>query len=375
MAVWGDKSEDGKLLLGRNFDFYAGDEFAEDKIIAFINPEEGHPFMMVTWGGMIGVVSGMNKEGLTITINAGKSEIPLVAKTPISIVAREVLQYATTIEEAIAIVKKREVFVSESIMIGSANDRKAVLIEVSPDNFGVYEVQNSNQLICSNHFQSDAFKQDKNNLEHIKDSHSKYRWDRMQELLGEQEKMNPDKMVAVLRNKEGLDNLELGYGNEKALNQLLAHHAIVFKPEDKLVWVSSNPYQLGEFVAYDLKEIFKENSTKFDVFTIDTLKIEKDDFITSKKFKDYEKYRVLDRELDVHIENKDNISSDFIKEYQSLNPNLWIVYYKIGNYYYQKGWYKAAQIEFEKALTKEITILPKKREIEVYLKRIKKKLI
>jgi hypothetical protein len=374
MAVWGDKSEDGKLLIGRNFDFYAGDEFAEDKIIAFINPSEGHPFMTVTWGGMIGVVSGMNKEGLSITINAGKSKIPLVAKTPISIVAREILQYATTIEEAVAIAKKREVFVSESIMIGSAKDKKAILIEVSPDNFGVFDVQNSNQLICSNHFQSESYNLDTNNLEHIKDSHSKYRWDRMDQLLSEQDKLNPNKMVDILRNKEGIDGLELGYGNEKALNQLLAHHAVVFKPEDRLVWVSSNPYQLGEFVAYDLNKIFTKNNAKFEVVASEELKIKKDDFINTKSFQEYEKYRVLDRELDAVINEKGNLAPSFINEYQSLNPNLWIVYYKIGNYYYEKGWYKAAQIEFEKALTKEITILPKRLQILDRLKRIKNKI-
>ena len=188
LAVWGDKSEDGSLVVGRNFDFYAGDEFAQNKIIAFITPKKGHPFMMVTWGGMIGVVSGMNKEGLTITINAGKSEVPLIAKTPISIVAREILQYASTTEEAIAIAKKRKVFVSESIMVSSAKDKKAILIEVSPDNFGIFDVQNSNQLICSNHFQSESYKEDKRNKEHIIDSHSKYRFERINELLSNEKK-------------------------------------------------------------------------------------------------------------------------------------------------------------------------------------------
>lgn len=104
----GEKSEDANLILGRNFDFYVNDAFAENKIIAFVNPEEGNQFMMVTWPGMIGAVSGMNIQGLTVTINAGKSKIPMSAKTPISILTREILQHASTIDEAIAIAKKEK---------------------------------------------------------------------------------------------------------------------------------------------------------------------------------------------------------------------------------------------------------------------------
>jgi predicted choloylglycine hydrolase len=374
LAVWGDKSEDGSLVVGRNFDFYAGDEFAEDKIIAFITPTTGIPFMSVTWGGMIGVVSGMNKEGLSITINAGKSEIPLVAKTPISILAREILQYASTTDEAIAIAKKREVFIAESIMVSSAKDKKVILIEVSPENFGVFEVENSNQLVCSNHFQSESYKDDKRNIDHIVESHSKYRFDRMNELLSAEKIINPGKVASILRNKEGLNNLDLGYGNEKALNQLLAHHGIIFKPEQRMVWVSSNPYQLGEFVAYDLNKIFSLKEINFKTVGTNELNIPEDNFIHSKAFENYENYRVLDREIDFYLENKQVISPETIKTYQKANPNLWLVYYKIGKYYYNKGWFKAAELQFEKALTKEITTLPSKLSVEKYLKIIKRKI-
>lgn len=379
-AVWNQKTEDGSLLIGRNLDFYAGDDFAENKVIYFIKPDLGHPYMSVSWPGMIGVVSGMNMEGLTVTINAGKSDIPWVAKTPIAILAREILQYAKNIDEAIAIAKKREVFVSESIMIGSANDGKAVLLEVSPNHFGVYDVANSSELICANHFQSDTYKDDKNNSKHIIESHSKYRFDRMEELLEESEKVTPAEAVKILRDKNGLKDKSIGFGNEKALNQLLAHHGIVFKPEQKLVWISANPYQLGEFVCYDLNKVFGykiENNSESRVLKTmaeTKLNIAKDSFLDTKEYADYEQFRIKNREFDKDLNDKIELSEEFISNFKSLNPELWVVYYKIGKYYQEKKQFQKASDHFETALTKEITTLPDRKEVEKQLKKVKRKL-
>lgn len=374
-AAWNDKSEDGNLILARNFDFYVNDAFAENKIVAFIKPENGNPFMMVTWPGMIGAVSGMNLEGLTVTINASKSKIPLSAKTPISILTREILQHATTIEEAVAIAKKRKVFVSESIMVGSANDNKAVLIEVSPEKMDVFEVANSNELICSNHFQGEAFQNDKRNQEQIANSHSEYRFERMQELLNQNPKMNPKIACEILRNKEGLQNIALGFGNEKALNQLLAHHGIIFKPKEKLVWVSANPYQLGEFVCYDLKTVFKERTeNQAKSFETEQLNIAKDDFLNSKSFSDFQQFKIENHKIDLALEKREILSQDYLHYYESLNPNYWVVYYKTGLYFYQQKEYAFAKANFEKSLTKEITTAPEKAAIEKYLKKVKRKL-
>lgn len=371
-AVWGDKTVDRELLVGRNFDFYAGDDFAKEKIIAFVNPSEGHKFMSVTWGGMIGVVSGMNDQGLTVTINAGKSEIPLVAKTPISIVTREILQYASTIEEAIEIAKKRKVFVSEAIFVGSAKDKKAAIIEVAPDNFGVYEVENTDELICSNHFQSEVYKNDERNLKWIAESHSTYRFERMEELISEENKLNVPDAVSILRNKKGLNDREIGFGNEKALNQLLAHHGIVFKPESRKVWVSSNPYQLGEFVEYDLDEIFRNREGNPATSTISNPmgNVAEDPFVRSKEYKEYEEYRILEREVEAAIENKEIISAETITSLQQKNPEYWKAYYLTGKYYFEKNYDAAAKKAFKTALTKEITTVPDKENIAQYLKKI-----
>ncbi len=373
-AAWGDQTEDGKLLIGRNFDFYAGDDFARNKIIAFVSPDQGFNFMSVTWGGFIGVLSGMNDQGLTVTINAGKSSIPLVAKTPISIVAREILQYAATIDEAITIAQKRQVFVSESIFIGSAKDKSAAIIEVSPKKFGVYKVPNSNQLICSNHFQSATYADDKDNQKHILESHSQYRFDRMEELLGETQKMNVKSAVALLRNREGLDEKAIGYGNEKALNQLLAHHGIVFQPEDLKVWVSSNPYQLGEFVAYDLNEIFINPAVNTGAVSIShsELNIAEDPFLKSDAFLNYEDYRKLSKDVSTAISENKTLTAEQQQQFLKSNPQFWKVYYLIGLYNYNKGYDQLALKHFLMAETKEITTVPDREKVEKYIKKLKR---
>lgn len=375
-AAWGEQTEDGKLIIARNFDFYAGDEFAKNKIIAFVNPDEGHKFMSVTWGGMIGVVSGMNDQGLTVTINAGKSKFPLVAKTPVSLVTREILQFASNIEEAIAIAKKREVFVSESIFVGSAKDKKAALIEVSPNNFGVYEVENGNRLICSNHFQSTAYANDKKNQKHILESHSKYRYERMEELLEETPKATPEIAVSILRNREGLDEKEIGYGNEKALNQMLAHHGIVFKPENLLVWVSSNPYQLGEFVAYDLNEVFKEGAENHPAHSISKtdLNIESDSFLQTEAYQNYERYKSLRNDIQNAIASKKPVELGLLSKLIVLNPEFWEAHYIAGTYYLDKGYDTLALSAFLEAETKEITTLPNRKIIEKHIKKLKRRL-
>lgn len=288
---------------------------------------------------------------------------------------REILQYAATIDEAIKIAKKRKVFVSESILVGSAADKKAVIIEVSPKSFGVFDVPNSHAVICTNHFQSEAYQNDKRNQQHKKESHSQYRYEKLQELLDLHKKLNPEKIASILRDKSGLKHQSIGFGNEKAINQLLAHHAVIFSPEKRLVWVSSNPYQLGEFVCYDLNEIFSDKRLENGKFSKAERNIPEDPFLHSVEFENYEVYKFMQSEILDAIKN-DNIflSEDFTSEFQTLNPDLWSGYFLAGKYYYKIKDYQQAKIEFEKALTKEITTLPDKEEIIKYLNKTKRKL-
>jgi isopenicillin-N N-acyltransferase-like protein len=337
-AVWGNKSEDNTLLIGRNFDFYLGDDFARDKIVAFYKPTQGFPFMMVTFGGMTGVLSGMNLEGITVTLNAAKSEIPLQSATPVSLVAREILQYASTLEEAYQIAEKRNLFVSESFMIGSAKDKRAGIIEKTPTlQDSVRVLATANQLVSTNHFQSPLLGNTQLNEDHMKTSASVYRYQRVEELLAQKEKFSVVDFVEILRDQNGLENAAIGIGNEKAINQLVAHHSIVFQPETKRVWVSTSPWQLGKFVCYDLNKIFSNTKHTNEEVVMQSLEIPLDSFQYTKSYSDFLKFSPF---RFVYIPTDAVLQPDSIVTW---NPKHYLSYKLAADSYYN-------QQEFRKAL-------------------------
>jgi isopenicillin-N N-acyltransferase-like protein len=362
-GTWNDQSEDSTMIIGRNFDFYVGDKFAEDKIVAFYNPEKGYKLMTVTWGGFVGAVSGMNEKGITITINAAKTDLPTGSATPVSLVAREILQYAKNIDEAIAITRKRKMFVSESFLVGSAADNKAIVIEKTPDSLGIYN-PNQNYIVCANHFQSKGLAGLQSNEQQLKESASPYRYKRLMQLLDQNGKNTVEKTVNILRDRKGIDNADIGMGNEKAINQLIAHHSIVFEPKKLIVWVSTSPWQLGQYIAYDLNKVFAlKGKTNNDEIMEADLTIPADSFLTTRAFHDFEKYRNY----------KQLVAADGLVNTDSLiasNPNLYHTYVLAGDYSFGHKRYEKARAYYQTALTKVIATKAEEDHIRAQLKKI-----
>ena len=345
------------LLVGRNFDFYINDDFAENKIIVFVEPDSGYRFVYVTWASMMGVVSGMNEKGLTVTINAAKSDIPTKAATPISILAREILQYASNFDEAMAIAEKRQTFVSESILVGSAENNAAQIIEKSPTKMGVFSTD-SNYIVCANHFQSKTFADDISNIENIAESASYYREQRCKQLIRTFDTISYPQAAFILRDPYGLDNRNIGIGNEKAMAQMISHHSVIFEPGKLIVWVSTHPWQLGKYVAYDLNNIFGLNVVPQDgSYLNDTLfTIPKDAFMQTTTFENFMQYRKWKKVIKAYIKEKKRINNEdhFFSDFTKLNPEYYNAYMLSGDYFATFGEYNKAMDYYEQALTKEL---------------------
>ncbi len=354
-SVWDGRSADSTLIVARNFDFFAGTKFAENKIICFCNPSEGYRFMMITWADLTGVVSGMNEKGLTVTINASKSSVPLQASAPVSLVAREILQYASNTEEAYEIAARRTTFVSESILIGSQSDGRSAIIEKSPRKQDLV-MPAKDRLVCANHFQGEAFANDRRNIENIRGSDSKYRFDRINELLDSDSTIDVNDAVSILRNRLGINNADLGMGNPLSVNQLIAHHAVIFKPSEQTAWISTAPYQLGRFVAYDMRKVFAltaaEISDDHEIY-VPELNVPAESFLYSSDYASFRKYLIMTGELKKYQAGEKALPSSFEEEYTGSNPGLWLTYSRLGDYYSRIKDYRKAYDCYRTALSKE----------------------
>ncbi|TDX02294.1 C45 family peptidase [Dinghuibacter silviterrae] len=355
-GTWGSRSVDGALIIGRNFDFYVGDHFALNKIVQFEAPSEGHRFAFVTWGGFIGVVSGMNEKGLTVTINAAKSGIPMASATPVSLVAREILQYAGTIDEAVRIARSRRMFVSESFLIGSAADGKAILVEKTPKALEVYD-PGGERILCANHFQSTGLRArdgvrtrdglrapDSEGAPEGEGTASPYRQRRLEELLDGLGPNTVEKTIGVLRDVKGLGGADIGLGNEKSVNQLIAHHSVVFEPQQLRMWVSTAPWQEGAFMCYDLRKAWANLDPREE---LSTGAIPPDPLMGTPAFAGFLAFRELKHQMDAG----ETIDPEALVK---ADPEYYHAYVLAGDYCYKRGERDKARAYYEEALTKEI---------------------
>lgn len=372
-GTWSSQSADSSLIIGRNFDFYVGDDFAKNKIVAFYAPSEGYKFASVGWIGMTGVLSGMNETGLTITINSAQASIPTGSATPISILARIILQYASTIDEAYKIAQEHKTFVAESLLIGSAKEGKAAIIEKSPDKIDIF-YSDTERIVCTNHYQSDIFKHDAKNIENIRTTDSDYRFKRINELLDRAKQIDPQYAVQILRDTLGINDKKIGLTNEKSINQFIGHHSVAFKPDELKMWVSTSPWQLGEYIAYDLKEIFASDTISFTRSNVKTDQIiAADNGLTSGTFSRVIEYKKLKDEIIHAIDSKQSISKDVLQNFIDSNAYYYYTYELLGDYYLSQGENGKATDYWQQALKLEMPRMSDKDNIERKIKNIRTK--
>jgi len=241
---------DGHLLVGRNFDFEGGRQFDVNKVIACVRPTEGHAFLSVSWPGMAGAMTGINDRRLYCSINGAHSSDRDNIGTPVSLVVRQVLQYADTLDDAIATIRDAHVFVSDSYLLADGTTGEAAVVEKSPGKVAVRRIR-GDVLLQANHFECPEFADDEGNAEYRRVGTSESRRQRLAELVDRAVgRLDPTTIVGILRDRELPGDRPVALGNRSTINAMIGTHSVVADLTTGVLWVSRGPHQLGAYDAY-----------------------------------------------------------------------------------------------------------------------------
>lgn len=260
-AVWGGATRNGHLLLARTFDFNAGQCFDTNKIVYRVKPDRGLGYISVAWPGMIGVVSGMNDAKIAVSVNACYTKLPWGTGTPVALMLRQVLQYASSLDEAADLISKTHVCVSDAYLVADGKTGRAIVVEKSPDRTAVRRPgEGEDTLICANHFLAPEMVDLAGNREQMRNGTTVARFDRMQSLLKEQHgTLSPEACATILRDRKVPGDVPAGLGNAASINCMIATHAVVMDVTEGVVWVSASPHQLGAFIPFGLDDFENPN--------------------------------------------------------------------------------------------------------------------
>jgi len=239
---------DGHVYLARNFDFEAGARFDREKIVAAVVPDRGFPYLSVTFAGLTGVVSGFNSQGLGVAINALPGGPTGAEGEFASLLAADVLQFDTTVREAIERIRRAKVLVSDLYLLADRSGDLAV-VEKTPKRTGVR--RGATALSAAN----SAVTPEIAALVGPPPSSgsSAARGARVAELVARASgRIDARRAVAILRDRKGAGETDLGPGNRSAIDAFIATHSVVFDLTLGRAWVAAAPHTLGRYVAFDL---------------------------------------------------------------------------------------------------------------------------
>lgn len=244
---------DGHVVLARNFDFEAGPVFDLGKTVFLVREDGRIPYASVAWPGLVGVVSGMNAEGVAVVVHGGRAREPRTVGEPVVQSLRDVLGRAKTTTEALALLESKPPMVSHLVFVVDETGDLAVA-ERAPGE-PMFVRRGRGKLALTNHFEGPlATDQANRRIEAVTSTWPRRR--RLDELLAN---LSPgasvERVVSILRDKKAVGGGDLPLGARTTLDALIATHSVVMDVTAKSLWVSEGPHLVGRYVRFDLARL------------------------------------------------------------------------------------------------------------------------
>ena len=237
LAVWGEATVDGNMLMGRNADFHFQRVNKALGILVVRHPSDGYATVASSFLGLAGTFTGINEKGVAygnmLVYNGNDEEIDLTG-FPIQLLMQMGGEQFDNARAMTDFLKNKQHMIPNNVMCADADE--AFLSELSPSGSAVREGQNgvlaaTNYFISSGMFTKHVNEQRFANLmQYSQKHHGTFNLDKLQEAMYEARQLN--------------ENLQ----------------CVLFEPAVMKMHISMNkvPASEGPFTEFDLKLLFNE---------------------------------------------------------------------------------------------------------------------
>jgi isopenicillin-N N-acyltransferase-like protein len=137
-ALMGSATAGGRIYHGRVLDYMKGVGLEPNAVVIVHRPDVGHAWANVGYAGFVGSVTAMNERHISIGEMGGRGEGNWDGK-PMAQLVREVMEKASTLDEAVAIFRNSPRTCEYYYVISDGKSGRAVGIAATPERFELVE--------------------------------------------------------------------------------------------------------------------------------------------------------------------------------------------------------------------------------------------
>ncbi len=252
--AWGEATEDGKLLHGRNMDYHGVGCWPRTSAVLFHEPTEGMRYVSVAAAGvMMGGITAMNEAGLSLAVHQHMfTDQAALGGTPIGCVGDVIMRQARTLDEAEAILRSHQPSGCWTYLVADSHSRELLCWEENPDrNVALRPAEGKSTFGYANIFLDDQLGATEQNLYGSYWRHNLGRQRQVTRLLTEQPgSISPNAIASFLADPGEEQSCRIS----TSIGMLMTVSSVVFRPEDGVFWVASGETPISEnpFIPFDL---------------------------------------------------------------------------------------------------------------------------
>jgi hypothetical protein len=249
LAVGEGRTSRGSYLAGRNLDYPVFvDVLVDLQTLFLMTPDEGVPLVSLAWPGYVGVLTGMNRAGLTLVQLTAMCRDNTLQGLPAGLRNRLALERESSFQGLTTSLLKAPRTIGNNLLL--AGPREALVLELSARRYAIRRPA-AGLLTTTNHFQSPEMAPARGVFSrrpplavltpyHFTETYSKARNTRLQE-LATGKVVGPADLQSFLGDP--------GIANPGTVN------SVVFDPAALTLWVAQKrqpPVSQGQYVKFQL---------------------------------------------------------------------------------------------------------------------------